>query len=194
MTFRYSQDYSSWCLLVGGLVLVLPLLIGTMVRQHADVSAERRICSREILTIFLVALTVIAFFSISNRILLALDVPNDQRSLVVLNTEIHHLTWGLFILVGVGFSWRWVSGNVMMRRVVVVIHGVGYGCLWDEWFFYMRQDMTDEAYFETSTIVSALLAALCSTLWWFAVASRWMKCGEPTGSHSQAEASRQQGV
>ena len=95
-------------------------------------------------------------------------IANEGRSLILGGIEVHHLNFGVLLLVtavllsGIPLSFPW------WRGLVLALVGVAVGLIADEWFYYSATEVTDQAYFEPVTWLSALLMSLALLALWFA--------------------------
>ncbi len=108
------------------------------------------------------AVLAIVFFQTTNRLLRLLDVPNEGRSLVVSGVEIHHLNLGIVALVFLVPVSNGIRNTNVPKYILAVAMGLSLGTLWDEWYYYMSSEVTDDAYFEATNCVAASVAVLCS--------------------------------
>lgn len=84
-------------------------------------------------------------------------------------THIHHLVWGILILLAVGFIWLSESGvgSSALARVTAVAYGVGAALTLDEFalWLFLRDVYWDEAG-EISISVVLAFGGLLSLGWW----------------------------
>lgn len=129
--------------------------------------ADRRILAAIVLGG--IAMLTIAYFQVSQRILLARGVPNEARSLFVAGLEVHHLTWGILLVAAAALHgprlWCRGAGHWSMLAVT----GFGLGLVFDEWFYCTLRTPTDEAYFHLSTLVSAVAVSILFPILWLLV-------------------------
>ncbi len=161
MTVRNSPrpvGITELCLGVLGAVI----LIGPATRQRKlDAWAPRSPFS--FLVVYGAGVTSILVYQAHNRFLRHLGVPNKERSLFIGEIEIHHINWGIILLVIVVLLWPASRPDPSSRRLVLLLAlGTSLGMIWDQWFYYMLADVTDDAYFHPITPMSALLILMVS--------------------------------
>jgi hypothetical protein len=68
---------------------------------------------------------------------------------VVGGRHIHHLVWGIFILIGVGYAWtaEWGNGTTALAifgsRLIAILFGVGAALTLDEFALWLNMDPND---------------------------------------------------
>ena len=134
----YTFAYQRWASVVGG------------------------ITKSQIVTVSLVSLVIVLFYQISNRLLLAQGVPNEDRSLMLWGLELHHINIGILGLLAVPF----VSNNGRLFSLFTILLGVSCGMVWDQWLYFTLNEVTDAAYFKSSTVISGVAAALLIPAFW----------------------------
>jgi hypothetical protein len=83
--------------------------------------------------------------------------------------EVHHLNIGVLLLVtAVLLLTRFPNRLPWWRGLLVAWVGVAVGLIADEWFYYSATEVTDAAYFEPVTWISALLLSLAMLATWCA--------------------------
>lgn len=93
----------------------------------------------------------ILFFQVSQRILLAAQVPNEERSLLIFGAEFHHIYSGLILIFASYGAPRTRAGNASFF--------LGCGFVFDQ-VWYAAIGMQDETnYFSTANLVCAVLLA-----------------------------------
>lgn len=118
------------------------------------------------------ALLTIGAFQVFNRMMRAAGVANEGRSLIVGGVEVHHLNWGVLLLVGAVLALSRFSPPRWARPALLAVVGLAIGLVADEWLYYAAREVTDEAYFEPLTWLSALLLVLVVLAAWSAWAVR----------------------
>lgn len=166
MTIRGNLPQTTtwnWTFVSGSLALLFILFELWSQRATSD---HENLTRREILSVSLIAFAMFVFFQVSNRVLRLSGVANEDRSLMISGVEVHHLTWGPFLVLASGTWWRFLAHYRLPRLMAVLGLSLGFGMIWDQWFYYMLQDLTDDAYFGVSTVLTALLAIVGFPVIW----------------------------
>ncbi len=97
------------------------------------------------------------------------DVPNEERSLMILGVEIHHINPGGLLLIVVAL---WATTRLRplgLRTLMAVVFGVGMSFVLDESVYYALDQVSDEAYGGVASYVGAvggwLLLTVGGWLW-----------------------------
>jgi hypothetical protein len=93
------------------------------------------------------------FFHVSQE-MIRYDIPNVERSLVILGYEIHHLVEGQFMLMLSILMMVFVGGKKWVWRSSYILTLVGVLFVADEILYYQLIEVSDDAYFELITIIS----------------------------------------
>jgi len=100
------------------------------------------------------------------------NIPNNDRSIFLddnYKIELHHINFGfigvIFITTFIRIKSNFLENNIL-RYCLFTILGISYGMLLDEWFYYILQNVTDEAYMSFETPFFALLGICCSYFIW----------------------------
>ena len=112
----------------------------------------------------LISWGMIAVFQFSNRVLRARGVPNEERSVMWANVEMHHINWGIVLVVAIAMLWVLFSRGKWSRILGVLLLGVGLGFIWDEWIYYALAKVTDDVYFSGITYASAIAGTVASLI------------------------------
>ena len=114
------------------------------------------------------ALTIVAF-----RVMDAMleGIPNEQRSIMLLGVEFHHINFGIITLLAVdmlGYSRH--QGNNMLVLLVV---GVGLGMLIDQSVYFALAQITDESYRSQTSLWGAIIVYIfCAGVWFWHTAKK----------------------
>lgn len=101
-----------------------------------------------------VGLSVLGY-RISQVVLRELGTPNEERSLMLGDAEIHHLLTGwLLLILGVS-AFRRLRGS-RLDWVAAAIMGCAVGSILDEVIFLARLPVTDASYFHPASIIGAI--------------------------------------
>ena len=101
----------------------------------------------------------LVFFHVSQA-LIRYDVANEDRSLLILGYEIHHLVEGQILLFAALVMMVFAGGRVWPWRLSFGFVLVGVLFVSDEILYYQFADVSDAAYFGAATIVSGGLMSL----------------------------------
>lgn len=152
-----------------GLVGVVPLVVGRRLRSGTPAGLG----GGAIATVSAIALLSIAAFQISNRVMRAQGVPNEERSVFLGPVESHHINWGVFLVVIVVGLWPLLAPRGWSRWLGIVAMGLAWGLVLDEWLYYALVDVSDAAYFSSTTVISGVVSVgVCAGI---AVLSRGRK-------------------
>ncbi len=170
-------------LLVGALVagcVLLPLAAWSRRRTRRS-----RIGLSEVSVSWLAAMAAVAVFQWFNRAARTAGVPNEERSVMWGGVEMHHINWGIILLVVAVVIAASIEIVVRWRILLATVTGFAVGMILDEWYYYMAQAVTDDAYFETKTWASAVaLGVVLLGVWLVGIRSGSSSTGEPIRSVS----------
>lgn len=90
------------------------------------------------------------------------EVPNAERSLMIMGYEIHHIVQGQFLLMIAIIMMLTAGGRPLQRRISFIL--TMFGCLFvaDQILYYQFDLVTDERYFGVVTRISGAIA--CSIM------------------------------
>lgn len=131
---------------------VLAIAIRIAMRWHHPLVPS----NRRAIIIFAISLIVVVLNQAFNRVALSAGVPNDERSVLIAGFEVHHLNWGVILLVLTPTLSGPSVGHALAEKLIIFALGVGNGLVLDQWLYYMRVVVTDETYFAPSTLLSAI--------------------------------------
>jgi hypothetical protein len=95
------------------------------------------------------------------------DIPNQERSFYIGGLEFHHINYGIILLILIPFIYKYttkLSGAYSFLSYIFI--GFIYGTVFDEAFYYMLQDVSDDAYFHSIPIIASLSITLFSFIFW----------------------------
>lgn len=164
---RSSQDPEPGRLLGIGTLIALVFLLPPAFIGGGRV--QRGVASPRVAAgVWAVAMLTIGACQGSNRLARVLGIPNEGRSLIVGGLEIHHLNFGVLLLVAsVLLLSRFPASLPWWRGLLLGVLGVAVGLIADEWLYYAATEVTDQAYFEPLTWQSALLLSSALLATWF---------------------------
>jgi hypothetical protein len=136
------------------LVGVAPVLVGRKLRSGTPAGLG----VGGIAVVSAIALLSIAAFQISNRVMRAQGVPNEERSVFLGPVESHHINWGVILVVVVVGLWPLLARRAWSRWVGILAMGLAWGLVLDEWLYYALVAVTDAAYFSSVTVISGVLS------------------------------------
>ncbi|MBU2453521.1 MAG: hypothetical protein KJ668_09440, partial [Proteobacteria bacterium] len=131
-------------------------------------TAPRKInvSSKDLSLVFIAAILCILVFQTSNQIMYLLKVANESRSTFIYGLELHHINYGILGAVFLPGLYRIFYFKKYMKPVLLILAGVFYGMIWDEWLYYMYKDVSDEAYMSHQTYLSAIFCVAVSYFCW----------------------------
>ena len=172
MTFENPHPLSGWKGALMGAILAAPILIAALQSSRVVGSRTTSLTRIEASSILFVGISIIAICQGYNRIMRANGVPNEDRSMFIGDTEVHHITWGVLVIVYIGSIWNHVGPGRLKRRAAILALGCGIGMAWDEWLYSLTRPMTDDNYFSVETILGATLAAIFSGCTWLVCSTK----------------------
>jgi len=116
---------------------------------------------------FIIGFLTIVFFRISQFILLEKGVPNEERSLIIFNVEVHHLISGYFglllLLPFIVYSsrkrFRKVKSN-HLNNIIKLISFVLLSFMIDQSTYFLFLDLDDLSYFSPTSLYGSILLLL----------------------------------
>ena len=96
-------------------------------------------------------------------------IPNNERSIYIANLEFHHINIGIILLIWVPFMFKYISriSKRICKILGYIFIGFIYGTVFDESFYYMLQNVSDENYFNMLITSTTLLITIVSFIVWF---------------------------
>lgn len=88
--------------------------------------------------------------------------------------EFHHINYGIILLVIVPFLFNYLYNFKSKKYKLLGYSFIGfiYGTVFDEAYYYMLQEISDNAYFEISTTLASLGIMILAFMIWFFVLQR----------------------
>jgi len=118
------------------LILYIPR-VGELFHQHVPDLPRRRL--------FLAAVGFFATFAVARSLsFLASRNIGPFRYIYVRGTHVHHLVWGILLLLGVGFGWLIEVGtgskssSLLASRLMSLLYGVGAALTLDEFAIWLN--------------------------------------------------------
>ena len=140
--------------------------------SKSQTSTNSIIRIRDLIIIFLSSAFFISLYHGVNYYLKEIkNIANIDRSVFIGNLEFHHINYGIILLVLVPFLFRYTSklSGIYMYLGYIFI-GFIYASVFDEAFYYMLQDVSDNAYFAIlPNFISFSIMITSFTIWFFIV-------------------------
>ena len=123
--------------------------------------------------IFFISLTIL-FYHISNIWLYSQGVANKDRSIFINNLEIHHIDYGVILLIFVPFLFKYF--NKYSKKFYFFAYafiGFIYGTVFDECFYYMNtyksEEQFDKLYLNSISVmvISVIIIAVSFGSWFY---------------------------
>jgi len=95
-------------------------------------------------------------------------ISNEDRSIMINGLEIHHINYGIILLVFLPIVLKIISkvSNKLALILLNIYIGFIYGTVFDEAYYYMLKKVSDEAYLYLSVIgVQVLITIIIFALW-----------------------------
>ncbi len=167
---RTTPPISRYLIYMLGATLVLLLMVWTLERIKSDTFVS----GQSTIVVALSALITISTYHLINFYLKYVQhVPNEQRSIMIGGLEIHHINYGIILLVFVPLLFHATKKSVNLLSVMsLVFIGFIYGTVFDESFYYMLDAVTDDAYFSPPIIGLQSFFAVFVFLSWV-MHTRW---------------------
>jgi hypothetical protein len=131
--------------------------IGALFHEHVRDRPRRRLFLAAIGFFFTVGLARLAAFAASRNF-------GPFHYIVIRGTHIHHLVWGIFLLLAVGFCWLIEVGtgdrysSLFTSRLLSLLYGIGAALTLDEFTFWF--DLSPNAYWNRNGRASIELVLL----------------------------------
>jgi len=140
---------------------ILILLIWLATSKWREYKPIPQLTWWEILIFILILYAGLIAFQMSQASI-RFEVPNAERSLMILGYEIHHIVQGQFILMIAIILMLTASGRPLPRRISFILATLGCLFVADQILYYQFDSVTDERYFGTVTRISGAFA--CSIM------------------------------
>ena len=147
-----------------GLGIVLLIIVFPLSLTHKLTSNTSNFGIGSAFALVFVGVITIVFFQVSNYVLI--HIPNEERSLFMFGYEVHHNNIGMIGVTLLGILWNVLWKNKVTRILSLVGAGALLGFIWDEWFYYMLKEVTDDAYFQLSTTITGISLPIVTLGFW----------------------------
>jgi hypothetical protein len=142
----------------------IPRLFALYRRHFVDHRRER---------MFLASLSFFVTFGITRWVTQAFRNREDPMQVTIGGVHVHHLVWGILLLIVVGYMWLIQVGTdrngrtICMGRVTALLYGVGAALTLDEFALWLNlQDVYWERQGRASVDVTLMYGALVSAGLW----------------------------
>lgn len=121
---------------------------------------------------FLASLSFFLTFGIARAVIHAFRGSQDPLQIWIGGVHIHHMVWGIFLLLIVGYVWliqvgTRSDGSVRMGRITALLYGVGAALTLDEYALWLNlRDVYWEREGRASVDIAILFGALVSAGLW----------------------------
>ena len=121
---------------------------------------------------FLASLSFFLTFGIARAVVQAFRTQPDPLEIWIGGVHVHHMVWGIFLLLIVGYVWliqvgTRSDGSVRMGRITALLYGVGAALTLDEYALWLNlRDVYWEREGRASVDVAILFGALVSAGLW----------------------------
>jgi hypothetical protein len=150
-------------LLGAGLAVILLFPLAFVSRRRGEPGAPTRPGAW---LVWLAALASVVGLQAMNRVMRAAGIPNEDRSLMFGDVEIHHINQGVVLLAACVLLAGFPGRRRVLRGALFLATGGAAGLIIDEWLYYALAVLSDDAYFAPVTWVSAaVLLCLLPGMW-----------------------------
>ena len=102
---------------------------------------------KDLLIVIYSSVFFVFIYHLSNIWLVSKNIKNIDRSLFINNLEIHHINYGIFLLIFVPFLFKYISRlSNKLKFLGFTFIGFIYGTVFDESFYYMNEFKTEIQY------------------------------------------------
>ncbi len=91
-----------------------------------------------------------------------------DRSVYIFGTEIHHLYFGVILLLLTGFT-RFFSVSNKLNNLDLILFGVGCGLVTDEFIYILFTPGDHSSYFSNISVYGAVISSLILTVLFYAI-------------------------
>jgi hypothetical protein len=153
-------------------IIIIFLALISMIYGLSDLKQNiyTQIKSKNIILIFSSSLFFITLYHGSNYYLkIYKNIPNEERSIFINGLEFHHINYGLTLLIFIPMLFKYASKLSSLKAILIYLFiGFIYGTIFDECYYYMLNDMTDDAYLYSSVIgIQLLFMMIVFSLWYY---------------------------
>lgn len=150
------------------IILMLLFLLVTLFGTSKSISSKGFVTKwKDLMIVMISSFIIILIYHAIN--LLIREIPNEDRSCYIGGLECHHINYGILLLVIVPFIFKFVSrlDLVAFKVLGYIFIGLIYGTVFDESFYYMLQDVSDNNYFDILVTLISIMIMLISFFIWF---------------------------
>jgi len=129
---------------------------------------------KNLLLVLYSSIFFIMVYHISNIWLVSKGVENRDRSLFIHGLEIHHINYGVILLIFVPFLFKYIS-RLSKKLQILGYSFIGfiYGTVFDECFYYMNEYKSEKQYDELYLndipiiLISLIIMTISFFIWFF---------------------------
>jgi hypothetical protein len=138
------------------------------VSKHTD-TTRFKTQPKSIYLVFLSSLFfMLLYHGLNYYLKLYKNVPNEERSIFINGLEFHHINYGLIFLILVPFLFKYASHfTKLFSSLTYLFIGFIYGTVFDECYYYMLSNMTDDAYLYPNIFFTQIICMSFVCLFWF---------------------------
>lgn len=164
LSLKHEHEIQGWSVLA----LSLAVLFIYLVLKHFSIKQFKPLPSAAhlenkaiaILALF-AALTIVIFRTLDAALV---DIPNEQRSILLFGVEFHHVNFGVILLLAMdmlGYARR--QGKYMLGLIVA---GFGLGMVIDQSVYFALEQITDDSYRGQVSLWGAIVVyIICAGVW-----------------------------
>lgn len=166
LMFKANQTPLDYRTIVKLEMVFLPIAIINIVLIFLLKNRANTHSKRDLWVVFGAAVLSVFSFQMSNQMMYAIGIVNESRSIYVSGLEFHHINYGIIGVICLPVLFRIFSSNDYIKKALLILSGLLYGMIWDQWLYYMYKDVSDQAYMLPQTYVSAGIGLVVSYLCW----------------------------
>jgi hypothetical protein len=159
-----AADFYSTASVMGSLVfLAVSILIFFRFKPSAEssrVDIARRSSTSKIVWFAAILILIIGILRLAQAIALHTGIPNEDRSLIFLGYEIHHINTGLVLIYFAACCLYCGIGNRRTRSVFFGLLAAGIALVSDQVVYYALENVSDEAYNGMESFAGAVAVSL----------------------------------
>ncbi|HIP13800.1 MAG TPA: hypothetical protein EYG73_13915 [Arcobacter sp.] len=152
-------------------ILIILFFLATLLGTSKSVSSNPITTSwKDLRLVVLSSLVfIIIYHSINSINSILRATPNDERSIYIANLEFHHINIGIILLLWIPFLFKYIPrlSKKIYKILGYIFVGFIYGTIFDESFYYMLNNVSDDNYFDILITLTSLIITIISFYIWF---------------------------
>lgn len=149
---------------------VLFVLISIYSNSTTGIKKEESTSFRQKLIYIVTILIVIGVSRLLQVIYLNMGIPNEERSLMIMGYEVHHINHGLILIyISSHILYFFSSNNKIIKNISLLMLVLGIALINDQISYYALKEISDEAYLSFVSFIGAVFVSIIQIILLFSL-------------------------